>query len=139
MREILFRGQRLDNGQWEYGGLLQDEGSSTKRSFIAIRFAGDHNVKEYEVKTDSIGQLTSKTYDNGKKIWENDLFEVKKNGTDTHIEYFTCQVVWHTGYAAFVFKVVNGDSPVFFIIFPDPHILSIKYLGNIHDNPELLK
>ena len=63
MREILFRGKRVDNGEWVYGDLSQHK---TGKKFIKCGSA----IHSYEVIPKSIGQYTGLTDKNAKKIFE---------------------------------------------------------------------
>ena len=127
MRIIKFRGKKPSNGDWVYGSLV-----SSKDIDPAIYFqTGNGMVKTMDwvyVKQDSIGQFTSLYDKNGKEIYEGDILKVQ--GMDEKIE-----IRFVRGVFAFLW---NGDlddeAPI-----NAPTQEWAEVIGNIHDNPKLLK
>ena len=76
-REILFRGKRIDNGEWEEGDLLNKCSGSPKISIHGEYNRGLFVVDSYEVIPETVGQWTGLIDKNGKKIFEHDRIKYK--------------------------------------------------------------
>lgn len=121
MREILFRGKRLDNGEWVEGNLFVSD--TDGRTYI---LAGSRIVTiEWEVDQPTVGQYTGLNDKNGERIFEGDILLV--DGEDG---YFKLEFDEDT--ARFI---MHGDS----ILTDFCYFWSyeVEVTGNIHDNPEL--
>ena len=153
MKEILFRGKWLGNGEWV-------EGYYCKISETTYAFAEDYErnpipvhhyilqevmtdwglpnrFNQYEVDPETLCQYTGLKDKNGNRIWENDI--VICNRREKEAKY---KVVWDKTYADFRIEKLNGlgcmpicieegSIPVF-----GRHY---ECIGNVFDNPELLK
>lgn len=131
-RQIKFRGKRADNGEWVYGDLENNRAKGVTRIHS---YDGDGNyIGQNVVDAESIGQYTGLTDCNGKEIYEGDILVY--GGQFQHIVEFkhgmfgyTLLDGWFVGYggnANFSFNPLDKS---------DEH----EVIGNIHDNPSLLK
>ena len=119
MREILFRGKRIDNDEWVIGSLAAEY--YKKHGVMMIAPSEDVIFK---VDPDTIGQYTGLTDKNGEKIFEGDIIfdpEMKEN----HIVEFD-----EGGFCA-------GD--MFLQAYISFDEFDSEVIGNIHDNSELLE
>ena len=133
MREILFRGKRVDNGEWIQGDLVQ----FLSHGIVRI-VTQEPPYKDAEVDSDTVGQFTGLTDKNGRKIFEGDIIHLEYSQVFFGGEYFgeyTAEVSYKEG--CFVTDGINnGDEIETPLSGFDNDELEI--IGNIHDNPELL-
>ena len=115
MREILFRGKRVDNGEWVEGNYSIDV--SGRVDILPI-----DNLVFFEVIPETVGQFTGLTDKNGNRIFEGDI--VKHEGKIYEMKYLE-------KYARFA---PTNKSTVFMVCAFN----HLEVVGNIHDNPELL-
>jgi len=141
MREIKFRG-KTNSGNWVYGSLVRTENIQS-----AIYWeVGKGAIKELEwayAKRETVGQFTGEVI--GKQeIYEDDIIRITDNDDD---EFNAVGVV----------KYIQSYYPAFDIYLKSDHAktgwenysdefnafsmvnTTLEKIGNIHDNPELLK
>lgn len=140
MRQIKFRGKRLDSGEWVYGDLLQVcggyiiyHGSQTESD----EFEDDGKTAIYLYKNevsavhpDTIGQFTGLLDRNGKEIYKGDILIYIDKEANEHYR----EVVYHLG--CFKFHNPNAklpDTPIYHHLVDGG--LNWEVIGNIHDNP----
>ncbi|EAI0111689.1 TPA: hypothetical protein SC454_001756 [Campylobacter jejuni] len=79
-------------------------------------------------------ELFTRLYDkNGKKVYENDIVKVK-----SLYDYFLAKISIHKE-GTFYFEGKNGDYIGSLIYLVEDEGYTIETIGNIHENPELLK
>ena len=165
MREILFRGKRLDNGEWVEGAFLNDRnGAFYICPAVSDISYGDSGTRRrigcwYKVDPSTVGQYTGLNDKNGNKIFEGDIIKTRKSGTkikklkgyygynsegypqkipgyDGISEYkYSCEI---DCYAKVEYNPVNG---CFYLDGGDKFVGAIcnEVVGNIHDNQKLLE
>lgn len=130
MREILFRGKRLDNGEWVEGGYYHEDYTD----FKYITFWNSYGLgfmDSCKVDPETVGQYTGLKDKNGRKIFEGDIVAIER-GWGEKVRY---EVKYDATICSFIGDCVNyigfttfeGDGELFDVI------------GNVHDNPELLE
>lgn len=125
IREVIFRGKRMDNGEWIYGDLIQNV------DCIKIREQEKdikRIAKSFEIDPETVGQFTGLTDKNGTMIWEGDIIQSLKSSV-------TGLVQWFPEHSAFMVWCKSANEVGFLYECAD----IIKVISNIHDNSELLK
>lgn len=123
MRAILFRGKRVDNGEWVRG--------------LPFSFHATNNVEgietydgeRHKVDSDTVGQYTGLTDKNGNKVFEWDVMEFNAHG------------LHYKGVVSFVdgnFRVIcnHPDASPFLDVLVKRYG---AYVTNINDKPKLLE
>ena len=139
MREILFRGktpsqdEHFDDGEWVSGFYTCFNGKEHRiYSGYAETDCGDYYPDWYNVRPETIGQYTGLTDKNGKKIFEGDMVK----GLFRYHMPVDSVVCFRDG--AFGLMWYWGEREMFWEF---TSICNVEYevIGNIHDNPELMK
>lgn len=122
MREIEFRAKRLDNNEWVYGSLVHLTDIYQNETFNIV----DEGGAGFNIDQTTIGQFTGFGDKHYYKIYEGDILQRKYND-GKHVE--TCVVRFSD--FGFCFDGFNCDL--------DIETDKCKIIGNIYDNPELVK
>lgn len=152
MRKIIFRAKRTYNGKWVEGFfvkriepltlipkcyiLVQEEDISgitgEPTGYLNTEFSW------YEVIPETFGQYTGLTDKNGKRIFEGDIVRYHNNNPDSEIKEIGI-VFWDVEYCGWR-RTSNGAFHHGGIdTYRMSHDCRYKVIGNIHDNPELMK
>ena len=135
MREILFRGKRTIAGNWCEGFLV--------KTGDHFRISTRDDLISFGVYTETVGQYTGLTDKNGKRIFEGDI--VKLTDEITGFETFAFVEFGNpNGQYNWGFQLVPMEKKPFAVeillwVEMEETGAFIEVVGNIHDNPELLK
>lgn len=125
MREIKFRGLRMDGKGWAYGTYIPAENGKT---YISEKLHGEPYAVMQVVDADTVGQFTGLNDKDGLGIYEGDLVEHDMEVNGMYETYGPSKVVYDDDEAMYCFE---WDAPN---RLPDYENLNV--VGNLWDNPE---
>lgn len=149
MREIKFRGKNIDDGNWIYGTYEyfdENHGYPVQREYRKY-----HCIKHYvfmdfgiagweddEIAVYTLGQYTGLKDWDEKEVFEGDIIQYLYDGCDENDQYI---VEWDEENLQFAFKNTKKEE---YMALEDMYDCdygkhSIRVIGNIYDNPELIK
>lgn len=137
--EILFRGKRVDNGQWVYGWYCK---YAFRACIIPLEEAENGCIEYVQVDPATVSQYINLTDENGVKIFKDDIVKTKKYGKiiPKNNEMGCINVndfdVFQVVYEPCMFRLIRGNRGFNLV---DDRYSKFEVIGNIHDNPELLE
>jgi uncharacterized phage protein (TIGR01671 family) len=152
MREYKFRGKRVDNGEWIYGSFIKAPNDEYCKAFISIDdylmrdIDSINNDKSYlnfvgkffEVIPETVGEYTGLKDKNGKEIYEGDLVTAEWYDYEEPNHDTTGEVIFNQGWMSYCIwnesdKTMNDMNGQGYYHW------DIEIIGNIYENPELMK
>ena len=135
---FLSRGKRKDNGEWVDGNLVY-----TRTTTLGVVTEIYTLEMRYEVIPKTVGQCTGLKDKNGKLIFEGDIVEAdgyiffvnfgKCGGVANKVDY------GYIGYYLDGYDEITKKALSYGLRDDICYFTNIEAIGNIHDNPELLK
>ena len=129
----LYRGKRMDNGEWIEGSLVMKIDPLLEISYCFILAQGrkDSFVTWHKVDPATVGTYTGMKDKNGKRIFEGDILLL--DDIKGFVNYGTgcfCVRMLKPDY------LYRGNPAIDIVLNEYP---GLEVIGNIHDNPELLE
>ncbi len=126
MREIKFRGKRLDGREWVDGFYIKNPDIPAGQDKHEVLISDGYECTPVDPVT--VSQFTGLLDKNGRKIYEGDIFKTTDSNGDCRV-----RVDWDEENARFIGRDQRGRI---WYVGREP---LIEVIGNIHENPELLK
>lgn len=127
MREMLFRGKRLDNGEWVEGNLFAPDEVKHRKAPTEI-LVGTNIVRiSWEVDPATVGQYIGLKDKNGKRIFEGDIVDILTENEEIGVVEYEDGgfLVSADGFCVDFHANINGTD--------------LDVIGNKWDNPELME
>ena len=125
MHEVLFRGKEVADGKWIEGFYSAEEYnpySGEVEHIPRIQIIG--KCVSLGVIPETVGQFTGLTDKNGRKIFEEDI-----------VDYISSDVIGNPKTGTIIVEDMTDYDTMIYLNHSD----ELQIIGNIHDNPELLK
>ncbi len=121
----LFRGKRIDTGEWVYGLPSCDEDGEIEE----IEVWSEDDINFYSVDPSTVCQCTGLKDKNGKLIWENDIVSYCDCTKEDYV------ISWEQNKACFEYQQYSCSM----MNFDELSSCEVEVIGNVFDNPELLE
>lgn len=130
-REIKFRGQRIDNGEWVYGYLVKDP--NEKFRIYWQPFIEATNNTYHFVKPETVGQYIGLQDKEDKDVYERDIINIKSG-----VEYMGMREINRDCIVKFSFGSFNLVDKQH-CHFDFGNVDEIEIIGNADDNPDMFE
>lgn len=146
-RIVKFRGKRIDTGEWVYGSYhphkevmlciaSKEQVESNLKALIIQDGMSDWNltvpINTHEVIPKSVGEFTGLKDKNGKEIYEGDICQYYDK------KYYIIEWALNIG-GMWLLSTIKYDNGPHGMGFEETEQYELEVIGNIFENPELLK
>lgn len=139
-RQIKFRGKRADNGEWVYGDLEYNRAKGIAR--IHSYDEDGNYIGQNVVDESTVGQFTGLKDCNGREIYEGDILDTKTSDYVPNGYSFICKWI-DSGFALIyqgrTYGVKERNNWMNKYPLCKKNVEDLVIMGNIHDNPGLIK
>ena len=149
MREILFRGKQKVNGEWIEGHFgIKGKCLTSNPTHWIMKSTLANNCDcvyftDYEVIPKTIGQYTGLTDKNGKKVFEGDILKFTDKFSNYEwigkVEFGNPNAEYSWGFQLVFVSGAKPNTDILLWFEMEETGAFSEVIGNIHDNPELLK
>lgn len=129
MREFLFRGKRLDNGEWIEGSLFIYDWDN---EYVSIYSTEEEMA--FQVDPETVGQWTGFRDNDGDRIYEDDILKKINSVPSETVEFYSVKWCGDCGRYELVNITIKGTARS----FQTNYGFQFEVIGNIHDNSEML-
>lgn len=155
MRDIIFRGKRTDNGEWVYYGTPTKDSRGETVMVESVFECDEYNCRGANclyVDENTVGQYTGLTDKNGKKIFEGDIVRTQPFSdkpysskakykqhigvVEYRVQHFKSSLYEQDYEGKWIVKISDYGK---FTCCNWNEFFKCEVVGNIYDNPELLR
>lgn len=140
MREILFRGKRVRDGEWKYGYYATVVLNGKLYSAIDTVF-NNRFVTPTTVYPETVGQYTGLTDKNGKRIFEGDIVRLYDTWGEWRavVEFGNPNGISIWGWQLKPISRTDANTDILCWVEVEEAGAFCEVIGTIYDNPELLE
>lgn len=146
MREIRFRGKRIDNGEWVTGAYIHNSGKPFIISHEVIDWDDEFFAPEFWWRVDpsTVGQYTGLNDKNGKEVCEGDIVRMHYFFENYHPVTLGAfedeeEIVCKLSITPLGVYFENNNMTGYLCDYLEDPSEELEVIGNIHDTPDLLK